>query len=151
MHTSGDQGSPSLATPTNLGPGTVGNLQPRFLQHTTSVTEISAEASASVVYQPHGGQEPPGLCGVLFPQRDIEKLSSNGCLGDIRVALFQRQLRCVADERSTLPERSCCHASVWNVHLCCAEGKWRCVSCRQCKPGGRRYSLEPLSVKGKLI
>lgn len=39
---------------------------------------------------------------------------------------YRDKLRCVAGGQSTLLERSCCHASVWIVHLCCAEGKWRC-------------------------
>lgn len=68
------KGAGSLATPTNLGPGmvAVGNLWPRFLQHTTSLTDSSAEAPASVVRPPHGGQEPP-------PASAAVSVSSTGC------------------------------------------------------------------------
>lgn len=62
MHTSGDQGyrSPSLATPTNLGPGT-GDVRNLWVSPTHNVTnrELLQRLPASVVHQPHGGQESP--------------------------------------------------------------------------------------------
>lgn len=126
MDTSGDQGyrSPSLATPTNLGPGTVTWVICRFLQHTTSPVESSAEAAAAnVVCQPHGGQDSPGLWTPLFPQLDLENVSWDGCLRDTRVVLlvvetFSLVMCCVTQGQSIQLECSSCKSQS-------ALGRWR--------------------------